>query len=76
MSLLQWLFGDRRPPSVSFDDDPVAACLELHYRAKKQIRKMERKKARAALKGEIIRMGLRDAKAVAIYNKAHPQEPE
>ncbi len=73
MSLLQWLFGKQNAPSVSFDDDPEAARLEFEYRVRKRLRKMDAKVARAALKGEIIRLGLRDAEAVAIYNKAHPQ---
>ena len=70
MSLLRWLFGDPRAPSVSFNDEPDAALLELQYRAKKQLRKMDPEAARAAIRGEIIRMGLKDATAVAIYNKA------
>lgn len=73
MSLLRGLFGRRGAPTVSFDDDLKGACVEMQYHVKKALKKMPPEKARAALRGEIIRLGLRDAEAVAIYNRAHPQ---
>ena len=74
MSLLQRLFGGLGTTTASFDDDLDAACCEVQYRVKKALKKMPREEARAVIRGEIIRLGLRDATAVAIYNKAHPQE--
>lgn len=47
--------------------------MEMQYHVRKALKKMPPDEARAALRGEIIRLGLRDAEAVAIYNRAHPQ---
>ena len=59
---------------MSFDDNIELACEEMVYRAKKQCKKMPKEKALAAIRGEVVRMGLRDVQAVAIYNAAHPQD--
>lgn len=69
--LLRWLFGSLKAPSVSFDDDPKTAIIEFQYRVKKQLRKMNPEDKQKALKGEMIRMRLKDAEAVAAYNATH-----